>query len=437
MKEFTLPNYIRALYYISQLRRHQWLKEEELAKIQEKKLRAIVKHAHQNVPFYRELYDSVGIKPEDIESTEDLRKIPIITKKDVQKNYPDKMIANGVDINRCGIGRTSGSTGIALEICSGLRTIEYSQALLGYAFFESGLKLTDKLVNLTHPHYKIINTWFRKLGILRKENVSLHQSPEVIIEALKKAKPDVIYSYPSILFLLAKEIEDKGISGIRPRMIITNGETLTDYVKKKIGDAFYTEVYDTYGTAEFMRLAFECQERSGYHIITDCAVVEFIKDGKNVDAGEPGEIVVTGLYNYEMPLIRYNLDDIGTSMKEKCACGRGFPLMGSIEGKVDDFLIMPSGRTISPKRLVWLERIPGIGEHRTIQKEKDRFIVQVVKGKGFSKETISQIKQHIKLECLPDNVRVEVKLVEEIPREKHGKLKRIVSEVATNHGLHR
>ena len=435
MKEFTLPNYIRALYYIAQLRRHQWLKEEELAKIQEKRLRAIIKHAYHNVPFYRELYDSVGIKPEDIKSTEDLRKLPIITKKDVQKNYPDKMIASGVDINRCGIGSTSGSTGISLEICSGLRTMEYSQALSGYAFFESGLKLTDKMVNITHPHYKIISTWFRKFGVLKKENISLHDPPEVIIEALKKAKPDVIYSFPSVLLLLAKEIEEKGISGIRPRMIITNAETLTDYAREKIGYAFHTEVYDTYGASEFMRLAFECQEHSGYHIITDCAVVEFIKDGKTVDAGEPGEIVVTGLYNYEMPLIRYNLDDIGIPTKKRCACGRGFPLMGSIEGKVDDFLILPSGRTISPRRFFELEHIPAIDEHRTIQKEKDRFIVQVVKGKGFSKETISQIKQHIKLECLPDNVKVEVKIVDEIRREKHGKLNRIVSEVAANQGL--
>ncbi len=435
MKQFTLLNYIRALYYIAQLRRHQWLKEEELAKIQEKKLRAIIKHAYHNVPFYRELYDSVGIKPEDIKSIEDLRILPIITKKDVQKNYPDKIIANGVDINRCGIGHTSGSSGISLEICSGLRTIEYSQALFGYAFFESGLKLTDKLVNLTHPYYKITNTWFRKLGILRKENINLHDPPGVIIEALKKAKPDVIYSFPSVILLLAKEIEEKGISGISPRMIVTQGETLTEYAREKIGDAFHTEVYDTYGASEFMRLAFECQERSGYHIITDCAVVEFIKDGKNVDAGEPGEIVVTGLYNYEMPLIRYNLDDIGISTKEKCACGRGFPLIGNIEGKVDDFLFLPSGRTVSPKLLVWLERTPGIAEHRTIQKEKDRFIVQVVRGKGFSKETISQTKQHIKLEFLPDNVKVEVKVVDEIRREKHGKLKRVVSEVAANQGL--
>lgn len=435
MEEFTLTNYIRALYYIAQLKRHQWLKEEELVTIQERKLRAMVKHAYHNVPFYRELYDSVGIKPEDIKSIEDLRILPIITKKDVQKNYPDKIIANGVDINRCGIGHTSGSSGISLEICSGLRTIEYSQALFGYAFFESGLKLTDKLVNLTHPYYKITNTWFRKLGILRKENINLHDPPGVIIEALKKAKPDVIYSFPSVILLLAKEIEEKGISGISPRMIVTQGETLTEYAREKIGDAFHTEVYDTYGASEFMRLAFECQERSGYHIITDCAVVEFIKDGKNVDAGEPGEIVVTGLYNYEMPLIRYNLDDIGISTKEKCACGRGFPLIGNIEGKVDDFLFLPSGRTVSPKLLVWLERTPGIAEHRTIQKEKDRFIVQVVRGKGFSKETISQIKQHIKLAFLPDNVKVEVKIVDEIRREKHGKLKRIVSEVAANQGL--
>ena len=185
--------YIRGLYYIAQLRKNQWLGEEELKQIQENKLRAIVNHSYHNVPFYRELFDTVGIKPEDIKSTDDLRKVPIITKREVQKNYPDKIIARGVDIDKCGIGYTTGSTGMPLEICCGQKTSDYSQALLHYAYFECGLRLIDKLAFICSTHHEkpIKNMWFRKLGILRKEQISIFEPIEIIVEALKKSKPDV------------------------------------------------------------------------------------------------------------------------------------------------------------------------------------------------------------------------------------------------------
>jgi len=377
------------------------------------------------------LFDTVGIKPEDIKGTDDLRKVPIITKREVQKNYPDKITARGVDINKCGIGHTSGSTGVPLEICVGQKTSDYSQALLHYAYFECGLRLIDKLVFICNTRHEkpIKNMWFRKLGILRKEQISIFEPIEIIIEALKKSKPDVIYSFPSVLLLLAKEIEEKDIAGIYPRVIITHGETLTDYARKKIGDVFHAEIFNTYGAAEFIRLAFECKEHKGYHMISDCAIIEFIKDGKNADAGEPGEIVVTGLYNYEMPLIRYNLGDIGTPSNKKCPCGRGYPLMESFEGRIDDFLILPSGRTISARLINIMEYIPGILEYRLIQKEKDRFVVQVVKGNGFSENTFSQIKQQIQMGCSPEKVNIEVVLMDDIPKDKSGKLRAVISEV--------
>ena len=103
--------------------------------------------------------------------------------------------------------------------------------------------------------------------------------------------------------------------------------------------------------------------------------------------------------------------------------------MSSIEGRADDFLILPSGRTISARGINVIEHIPGIAEYRTTQEEKDRFVVQVVKGKGFSQETISQIERQIKAGCLGENVRCEVELVKEIHTGGTGKLKTVVSKV--------
>jgi phenylacetate-CoA ligase len=398
-------------------------------KIQENRLRMIIVHAYHNVPYYRELFDSRGIKPEEIRTVKDLQKLPITTKKEIQRNYPDKIIAKGTDLNQCRIKTTTGSTGRPLNICLGKKTMSFYTALGYYAFIECGLRFIDKMVSLEVPGRLVNKNWFQRLGILQRETISLLQPAESIIEALRIIKPDVIYGYPSTLSILAEEIKAKNITGINPRIVISHAETLTDHLRKEISDAFNADVYDIYGCVEFSSLAFQCKEHFNYHIIRDSVIIEFIKEGKNINGQEPGEIVVTNLYNYEMPLIRYKLGDVGIPSNQKCNCGRAFPMMGSIEGRLEDFLILPSGRIISPRGINVIEYIPGITEYRTIQEEKDRFVVQVVKGKGFSEDTISQIKKQIKAGCLGENVRCEVELVKELPRERTGKLRTIVSKV--------
>jgi phenylacetate-CoA ligase len=130
-----------------------------------------------------------------------------------------------------------------------------------------------------------------------------------------------------------------------------------------------------------------------------------------------------------MPLIRYKLGDIGTFTHEECDCGRGFPLIKSIEGRTDDFLILPSGRKISPRVINVIEDIPGVSRYKTIQETKNRIVVNLVKGEGFSEKTIYEINKHIKAGCLGEDVEVDVKLVKELPLEKRGKLRAVVSNV--------
>jgi phenylacetate-CoA ligase len=414
------------------MRRNQWLKKEELIKIQNNRLRKIIDHAYNNIPYYQEMFDSRNIRPEGIRTANDLQKLPITTKKDIQYNYPDKIIAKGTRLNQCRIKTSSGSTGRPVQICLGKKSMAYYAALGYYVFFEFGLRLTDRMVSLEVPEQSVPKTWFQRLGILRREVITLSQPVESIIEALRVMKPDVIYSPPSTLLILAKEIEAKNITGINPRIIISHAETLTDHSRKEISNSFNAVVYDNYGSTESSVMAFQCKEHLRYHLISDSMIIEFIKDGNNISGNEPGEILVTSLYNFEMPLIRYKLGDAGIPSNEECNCGRGFPLIGSIEGRSNDFLTLPSGRFIFPRGIKLIKYIPGITEYRIIQEEKDRFVVQIVKGKGFGNDTISQIKQQVKIWCLSENVKCEVEIVKELPRERTGKLRAIVSKVLSH-----
>ena len=420
---------LRKIYYWLELKRHQYKKPLELKKIQEKRLRAIIKHAYENVPFYKELFDKHEVKPTDIKTVRDLRRLPIITKKDIQKNYPKKIVAKGIDINKCIIASTSGSTGISLKICMGKKTYDYSHGLLLYAFNELGLGLLQRYANFRVLVKKKKNLW--NLILERsKKTFSLRNSIQENIKKLKLMQPTALYGYPSYFFLLAGEIKRRNMKGIKPKVVFTHGETLTLGTRKRISSVFGKNIFSLYGSAEFYRLAFECKKHKGLHLITDGTVVEFLdKKGNPVLGGKPGEIVVTGLYNYEMPLIRYKLGDMGVLSNEKCSCDRQWPLMKNIEGRVEDFIILPSGKVISPMVINNIEYVNGIESYKMIQEKKNKFKVLVVKDKDFSKKTVNDIKREIRKGCSDKKIIVDVKIVNKIPRDKSGKLRVVVSKV--------
>jgi len=416
---------LRTVYHVLQLKRHQWKERRELKKIQLKKLKATIRYAYENVPYYHQLFDSVKIKPEDIRNEKDLQKIPMTTKNDVQGNY-NMMIAIGIDLSRCEIDHTSGSTGIPLRIPYDQKTLDYARALVVYSLHECGCRWRDEMVRVSARRPRE-HDWRSK----RKQVYMQGLDSRAIIKKLQQMNSDVIITYPSVLTTLAMKIGKGGIQEVKPRLIFTMGETLTQYCRDLVRSTFGIEVHDNYGAAEFNRLAFECNEHKGLHIITDCAVLEFLRDGEAVDFDEEGEIVVTGLYHRAMPFIRYQIGDAGIPIGETCECGRNWPLIKSIEGRMDDFVVLPSGKIISPNyfslNIGEREEIPGIVQYQIIQEKKDRFIVLVEKRNGFDKDSVKKIKEQIKEDCFGENVTVDVQVIKKIPRERTGKLKKVVS----------
>jgi phenylacetate-CoA ligase len=202
--------YFRQLYYFSHLKKHQWLKEQDLIKVQDKKLRALIKHAYQKVPYYHDLFDSIGIEPQNIRSVRDLQKIPVLTKENIRKNYPDKIITRGIDITKCHTISTTGSTGIPLKVAFSSKMHDYTQALYLFTFTECGLRLTDKLVGIYHRDYRssLLKVLLNKMGFLKWENIPIFNHVESILESLKRSEPDVLSTYPSMLTLLSKEIRN-------------------------------------------------------------------------------------------------------------------------------------------------------------------------------------------------------------------------------------
>lgn len=430
-----LANDALALRHRLQLRRDQWKDSRQLEKSRSKRIRAIIKHAYNYVPYYHRLFLSAGIKPEDIKNSGDLRKIPSTSKRDVQENYPD-IIARGLDVSKLTQHFTSGSTGVPLKVISDNLQVSFHFGSATYSFSECGVKSNDNFVTLVGGVQSMIGLrgYVRLLGGIGETIVPLVPQ-EKLINVLRGINPSVIYAFPSVFSSLA----NYDVSGINPRLIFTQGEILTPHCRDLVRNMFNLELLDTYGSVEFGILAFECNEHCGSHMITSGAHIEFVdEDGEEVSPSEQGEIIVTGFYNHAMPLIRYRIGDEGVPTNEKCTCGRSWPLIKSISGRIGDHLVLPSGRKITlvsffhsfKKELE--KNVFCISQYQIIQEEKNRIIFRVVKGKEFDPHVLERIKK-----CLENHfakregekLEVVMQVVKEIPAERTGKRRMWISLV--------
>jgi len=423
----SLAETLQARRYIK-LKKSQWLSPRTLQNIQEKKLRTIINYAYNNVEYYHYLFKSLNLTPNDIKNVNDLNKIPILKKSQIQNESP-KLIARHIDRNRSISNTTSGSTGKPLTLFYDRNAISDIKSRKLRNYFESGGNLRDKIVRFTNPNRFAKNTVVQHLGFLNTKYLSVFDNVDKHIQNLLKISPDVIEGYPSILWLIANFIENKNIEGIDPKIIHSTAEVLPLNIRKKINSVFNTEVFDQYGSMEFGTFAWECQEHNGYHMDIESIVVEFLKNGENVSSEEKADLVVTGLFNFTMPLIRYAIGDAGSYRLEQCSCGRGLPLMNIIEGRIDDFLVLPSGTVISPRNINFLENVRGISKYRIIQKTQDKILVQIIKGPEFSENTVSQAEKEIRNGCLNEDITISVETVEKIPKDKSGKTRAVVSEL--------
>lgn len=419
-----------SLFDLYNLKRNQWLSTKELEEIQNRKLKRLINHAYENVPYYHKLFDSVNVKVEDIKTVEDLYRIPITNKLTLQSLPITEITAKNVSLSKCVRKRTSGSQGIPLTIYYHKKDKNFLDMVWARARLENGQRLIDKRVSIRNPHYfPTKKRWYEHFSIWRRVNISCFDDVENQLKILEKVNPEVITSYPSSLKLLAMALEEQKNRKINSRLIFTSTELLNADARRFIQSKFEAPIFDFYGANELGLIAWECNKRSGYHINIDSVVVEFIWNGKKIKSGERGKLICTALHSYAMPFIRYEIGDVGIKSDEKCACERGLPLMRIIEGRIDDFIVLPDEKMVSPYSLIYIMRnIPGISRYQIIQEEKDKILVLIIKGKEFTQNTITSIRRNLE-KALGKDVKIDIKIVNNITRDKSGKFRVVKSKV--------
>ena len=410
---------------------NQWLSRAELYDLQNRKLRAVVKHAYENVPYYHNLFDSVDLRPEDIQTTEDLTRIPITSRRDIQKQSPDQTISRSVDSERCIQLRTSGTTGVPLTVYLTPAEHRFRELIEIRSLLSIGFKPNDRLAFIG-PCETRKATWFQRLGLFRSIIIPPFIDAERQIQQVKKFKPTILWIWPSFLKVLIRSLNERDAKEIQPRLLITSGEVLDKDTYDAAKALWEVEMLKFYGSSEFWRIAWECHGHQGLHINMDSVIVECVNNDKTMLGNERGVTVITSLHSFTMPLLRYRLGDVCTPSDDRCTCGRGFLLLRNLQGREDDLVKLSGGRMLAAGGFYRvIDPIEGIHEFRVIQEEKDKVIVRFVSEQRNASKIAIEIRDRCR-EKLGNVIDVEVEHVQMIERNYSGKERVIISTVSIN-----
>jgi phenylacetate-CoA ligase len=421
------------------LKETQWFSKERLYQLQCDLLRSLISHATLHIPYYKRLFQEHDISVKSIQTPDDLKKIPILTKDDI-RNHFSELISTNVDRRSLTLGHTSGTTGTPLEFYWDKKVICMTNAILWRQRDWGGIKFGDPYVLMTG---NVIVPLSREKPPFWRHNIiqnqllvsSFHLNEEnmgAIARKLNQFRPFFLEAYPSTAYILGRYLIEKK-QEIPLKAVFTSSEPLYPSYREVIEKAFGCHVYDYLGMAERVIFATQCEHRDGHHLNLEYGLCEILDEAGNpAKPGKSGNIVATGLHNYAMPLIRYKTGDGTAFINRGCSCGRQLPLIEDVITKAESIICTPDGRYISPSVLTHpFKPLHGIRESQIIQEDLHHLHIKLVKINENDEIKVEQLIREIQ-NRVGNEMEVQVEFVEKIPRTVAGKFRWVVSKIPLN-----
>ena len=416
-----------SLYHLWRLGRRLTWPPEKLEELLRRKLRALLKYCHENIPYYRRQFDEIKARPEDFQRPEDLAGFPILDKETL-RDHAAEFLNPAFDRSEWIKYRSSGSTGIPLELWyTPAERLRMGHTVTRELLF-SGLKPYHRLVNITEPrHSSLKNRWYHRLGFMSEQFLSVYDQSQLNLSRLAELRPDAIIGFPSVLMLIGLEME-KARKPLRPKLMFTLAEVLTPEDRTVLQRQWGTNPLDLYGANEVGHIAFQCPRRQGYHINADSLHVEILHGDRPAGAGERGEVVVTNFDLRVMPILRYRVGDVAAHMEGSCSCGCTFTRLGEIAGRSDGFVVGGDGQLFSALEIsLLLKPLTSVRQYRLIQDQPGSLTVEWV-AKDSEAAPEDQIRQLLSAR-LGTQMAMVLRRVEELRPEKSGKIRTVISNL--------
>ena len=424
------------LNHVKTLEKSQWLPADELKVIQWQKLKETIDYAYQHSPYYGKLFRAIGLTPKDIKTPDDYLRIPVTTKLDIRNNT-DQFISAEYKKESLVVAKTGGSTGVSLnlyfdEACqekrnaAAIRSDRWAGWNLGHKRAALwGNPPTPTTFKQKVRHHLLDRTIYLDTMALNNDSMG------AFVDQWHVEKPKSLFGHAHSIYMFAKYVAVNNINDLRPQAIVATSMMLLDHERVLIESVFDCKVTNRYGCEEVGLIGCECEQHNGMHLNTDHLYIEFLDDDNQpVPAGQPGKIILTDFNNKGMPLLRYQVEDIGIPSDRVCSCGRGLPIMEGLQGRVADFLKGPNGSLVAGISLVerTLTDIKGLEQIQLVQPALNRIEINRVKGIDYDENTDPLLLKELNSVFGPD-IECIINDVTEIAQENNGKYRFSICKV--------
>lgn len=415
--------------YWPEIQNSQWYSAEKLRSIQNVKLRKLIRYAYHNVPYYRNLFAKMHLTPDDINTVDDLIKLPVLDKETL-RTHADSFLSEKMMRISLRKASTSGTTGTPLTLYRTLDNVVYEYATLQRQYMWGGINTRQRFAvlfgdKIVPAHHTTPPFWRYNIAENRLIMSSYHLSEanaDAYLGVLLRFRPVALEGYPSSICTLARFIAER-IGMLPLTAVFTTSETLTPEGRSLIQRVFQCRVFDYYGMAERVMAIHSCEQGS-YHILPEYGIVEFAQL-EGIDCEGIYELIATGLNNYAMPLFRYRLGDTVELADKACPCGRAYPTVRRIVGRRDDYITTPQGTLVGRLDHVF-KGAHNIVEAQIVQESLTSVEIKIVPDREFCREDGEYVYRKLR-DRIGADMSVRITLVKAIPRSKAGKRQGVIS----------
>jgi phenylacetate-CoA ligase len=425
----------KTFHYWKELERTQWLPRAQLEQLQFQALRRLLAHAFDSCPYYREAWQQCGLEPGDLKSPADFAHWPIVD-REIIRAHRSNMRSRTPEL-RLFSKSTGGSSGVPLSFDLNTDSHDRRVAAMyrGYSWAGAGPG-TKQLYLWGVPlgqqsawrrwKDRLYNLLQRRL-VLNSFDLTEEQVP-LFLERLNHYRPDAIVAYTNPLYIFARCLDERGLMPFSPRSIVVGAEKLYPFQRQLIEHVFQAPVFETYGSREFMLIGGECDRHTGLHLTSEHLWVEVVDEaGRPAQDGTEGDVVITDLYNYGMPFIRYATGDRAVAGWGTCSCGRGLPLLKKVVGRRLDMLHTPDGRHVPGEFFPHLVKdFPAVRRFQVVQDAPDHVQLRLVTSPAWNEQARRRLEQQVR-DTIGAAVQFEMLVVDDIPLTAAGKQRVVVN----------
>lgn len=424
------------LSFLAEYERSQWLPPEQLQALRWTKLKRLLEHCWREVPYYRRQWTELGITPEAIRTPEDFARLPVLTKHDIRAHF-ESLKADSLRGSLL-YKSTSGSTGEPFRFGYTRESNDRRAAVMwrsyGWAGSRPGRRtlylwaVPAGLKPLQALKQRLYNRAYNRLMLdsfaMREDTMAEYA------DAIDAWRPEIVVGYVGPLVRLSQWLIASGRRIHRPAALLGAAESLHDFQREIIEQAFGAPAFNTYGCREFMLIASECERREGLHVNADHLHVEIGTPLPTAADRAAGEIIVTDLSNYGMPFIRYTTGDLATPAEAPCSCGRSLPLLAKVQGRKLDAIRTLDGRYLPGEYFPFIfNDVKWIKRFRIVQRRLEAIELQLVVD-GQADAARLDAARALVARALGDGIAIDIRVVDDIPVAANGKFRVTVSELS-------